>query len=471
MRFPEIPPRTNLALAGFSAIGLLLVCQQWFLRLIADRFIYEVDPAHAPILIFVASQVIAGLIFLMLLRVIPPLRPGKVILAFMLVTGLIMRLLLFGTTPILEVDFYRYLWDGAALLQGFNPWLLSPEMVRQSADPELQALAGSAGSYFDRINYPELKTIYPGLSQLAFGFASWIDSWNLDSWRLLLLMSEVISIVLLLRLLKQFNRSPLWAALYWWNPLVIKELFNSAHMDALLVPLLLAAVLLMMSKRYRLSSIALALAAGIKLWPLLLLPFCLRPLLANPLRLMQSLLAITVILLLFIAPLLIYGLGAESGLLGFSQDWLRNTGPFQLVLGVSNVFSGFLDPAILARFLVASSLVGLVFYLNREPAGNAETLLQNLVWVIAALFLLSPAQFPWYIIWFTPLLCLYPQRGLLLLTALMPIYYLWFYFDARGEAGFFDHTIVWLQYLPVLLLFFLDYCLKPLVNPAYVQAK
>ena len=74
----------------------------------------------------------------------------------------------------------------------------------------------------------------------------------------------------------------------------------------------------------------------------------------------------------------------------------------------------------------------------------------------------SPAQFPWYITWFAPLLCLYPQRGLLLLTALMPIYYLWFYFDARGEAVFFDRYIVWLQYLPVLLLLFFDYCLKPL---------
>jgi hypothetical protein len=376
-----------------------------------------------------------------------------------------MRLLLFGTNPILEIDFYRYLWDGAVVANGFNPYSLSPDMVQQSAQPELQALAGSAGYIFDRINYPALKTIYPGLTQLLFGFANWIDDWNLDSWRLLLLASEIITIGLLLRLLKDFDRSPLWGALYWWNPLVIKELFNSAHMDALLLPFLLAAVLLVLHKRFVLSSAVLALAAGIKIWPLLLLPFSLRPLLPTPNRLLGGLFVVVVILILLLGPLLIFGLGDASGLVGFSQGWVRNSGPFQLILIFSSLLSAVFDPAILARFIVAISLVGLVLYLSRLVVINGETLIAALVWVIAALFLLSPAQYPWYTIWFAPLLCVYPQRGLLLLTALMPIYYLWFYFDVRGQAQFFDDYIVWLQYLPVLLILFIDNLLPAKSSP------
>ncbi len=457
------PPLTiELAFAG---IGVLLVLHQLFLRLLADHFLFEIDLAKAPILVFVASQVAAGLVFLLLLRVIPRISAGKAVLVLMLFTGLVMRLLLFGTNPILEIDFYRYLWDGAVVAHGFNPYSLSPAMVQQGSQPELQALAGSAGYVFDRINYPELKTIYPGLTQLLFGFANWIDDWNLDSWRMLLLASEMITIGLLLRLLKSFDRSPLWGALYWWNPLVIKELFNSAHMDALLLPFLLAAVLLFLHKRFVLSSAALALAAGIKIWPLLLLPFSLRPLVAAPKRLLGALFVVAVILLLLLGPLFIYGLGDASGLIGFSQDWVRNSGLFQLILGFSGLLSIAFDPAILARIIVALSLVGLVLYLNRSVINDAKTLVRALVWVTAALFLLSPAQYPWYIIWFAPLLCVYPQRGLLLLTALMPIYYLWFYFDVRGQVDLFDEYIVWLQYLPVLLLLFIDNLLPAKSNP------
>ncbi len=462
MWFKRPPSAIELAFAG---IGALLVLHQLFLRLLADHFLFEIDLAKAPILIFVVSQVTAGLVFLLLLRVIPRISAGKAVLVLMLFTGLAMRLLLFGTNPILEIDFYRYLWDGAVVANGFNPYALSPDMVKQSSQTELQALAGSAGYIFDRINYPALKTIYPGLTQLLFGFANWIGDWNLDSWRLLLLASEIIAIGLLLRLLKDFDRSPLWAALYWWNPLVIKELFNSAHMDALLLPFLLAAVLLALHKRYVLSSAALALAVGIKIWPLLLLPFSLRPLVATPKRLLAALLVVGVILVLLLGPLLIYGLGDASGLVGFSQGWVRNSGLFQLVLGFSSLLSAVIDPAILARLIVAISLVGLVLYLSRLVVINGETLIAALVWVIAALFLLSPAQYPWYIIWFAPLLCVYPQRGLLLLTALMPIYYLWFYFDVRGQAQFFDDYIVWLQYLPVLLILFIDNLLPAKSSP------
>ena len=124
MHPPSIQQTTpNPLLLAFVSIGALLVLQQVFLRLIADHFFYEIDLAKAPIVPFVASQIIAGLVFLSLLRVIPRIRPARATLVLMLLTGLLMRLLLFGTNPILEIDYYRYLWDGAVLAQGFNPYL------------------------------------------------------------------------------------------------------------------------------------------------------------------------------------------------------------------------------------------------------------------------------------------------------------------------------------------------------------
>jgi len=72
--------------------------------------------------------------------------------------------------------------------------------------------------------------------------------------------------------------------------------------------------------------------------------------------------------------------------------------------------------------------------------------------IVAALFLLSPALFPWYFSWVAVLLPLVPVTGLLVLSALLPLYYLRFMFAARGDTAFFDTTIVWFEYGPALIL-------------------
>jgi len=131
-----------------------------------------------------------------------------------------------------------------------------------------------------------------------------------------------------------------------------------------------------------------------------------------------------------------------------------------------------IDAGYLARILVVIFLVGLALYLNRLQGSDNETLVKHFCWLVAALFLLSPTQYPWYTVWLAPLLCLYPQRGLLLLTALMPIYYLRFYFAARDQAELFDQYIVWLQYLPVYAMLLMDYFLpkrQPRYSHYYVQ--
>jgi uncharacterized membrane protein len=240
-------------------------------------------------------------------------------------------------------------------------------------------------------------------------------------------------------------------------------------MDALLVPFILGAILLIVRKRQILAGGMFALAAGIKLWPLLLIPFSLRPLLANPRKLGIALAVVCLVTLVVVGPLFYFALGTDSGLSAYSQSWQRNSGLFQLVsafgTGLAMPFDS-IDAGYLARILVAAFLGGLALYLNRSQAINHETLVKHICWLVAALFLLSPTQYPWYTIWLAPLLCLYPQRGLLLLTALLPIYYLRFYFDARDQTELFDQYIVWLQYLPVYVLLLIDYFL-PNQEPRY----
>jgi hypothetical protein len=49
-----------------------------------------------------------------------------------------------------------------------------------------------------------------------------------------------------------------------------------------------------------------------------------------------------------------------------------------------------------------------------------------------------------------PFLTIIPYEPLLLLSALMPLYYLRYYFEPRGQFELYYQYIVWLEYLPVL---------------------
>ena len=90
--------------------------------------------------------------------------------------------------------------------------------------------------------------------------------------------------------------------------------------------------------------------------------------------------------------------------------------------------------------------------MNWRSASSSFDLCEKCLWIVAALFLLSPTEFPWYYVWVMPFLAIRPRWSLLLLAVLLPIYYLRFYYSARGEAGFFDNVLVWVEYVPVWAL-------------------
>ncbi len=69
--------------------------------------------------------------------------------------------------------------------------------------------------------------------------------------------------------------------------------------------------------------------------------------------------------------------------------------------------------------------------------------------LVAALVLLSPAQFPWYAVWFAPFLAFRPWAGFLILTATAPFYYMSFHLTAAGEPELFRRYVVWLIWVPV----------------------
>ncbi len=441
--------------------GIVLVCLHLLLFSLSPRFAYGGDPLQRPILFYVAIQVICGVLFLL----VAPRHPkdvlsSKGLLAWAIAVGIGLRMCMIASSPILEDDYYRYLWDGAVAANGVNPYSFAPSEVLEGErsageiPPVLFELARDSGVVVSRVNHPSLRTIYPPVAQAAFALAHIVHPWSLFSWRMVLFLIDMGTLALIILILRKLGLPLLFCLAYWWNPIVIKETFNSGHMDVLLLPFVLGAILLTIKKRHVSAVIPLALGIGVKVWPIALLPIVLRPLWGAPKRMLAALLLFGLLVGLMFIPVHLGGLQSDSGFVAYAQKWEMNDALFTVFMRgakalstVAGIFSG--QEKLIARVVALSLLAVWIGWLAWYRAENDTRFCEKCLFAIAAIFLVSPAQYPWYYLWMVPLLAIRPRLSLLLWTALLPLYYLRFYFHVRGNVHIFDNGIVWLEHVPV----------------------
>ena len=235
----------------------------------------------------------------------------------LLLLGLALRLLLLFAFPRLSDDVYRFLWDGQLILSGENPFAHPPDYYLGEAaapDPEL----------YDRLNSPAYHSVYPPVAQAVFAVASWMAggswAWGAALMKGFLLLAEIATLWLLLRLLARFRLPPGRALLYWLNPLVIVEVSGNLHFEGAMVCFLLLSLYFLTRSRYARAGAAMALSVASKLLPLMLLPFLLKRLWRGPFW--RFFLTLGGVLLLVFLPLL-PGSGLLDGVGGSLDLYFR----------------------------------------------------------------------------------------------------------------------------------------------------
>jgi len=231
-------------------------------------------------------------------------------------------------------------------------------------------------------------------------------------------------------------------------------------MEAVLMPFVLVALLAAARRRHLLATILIGLGAGVKLWPIVLAPLVLRPLLNQPRKLFLALGVLMALCALWGLPLILGGLDESSGFLAYATKWKTNSAlSAALTLFDSRLLQPLGMPPELSNRLLRLSLglvlSGFVFWKSMVPVKGIDDLIARASAIIIALFLLSPAQFPWYLVWILPMMPLYPVSAMLLASALVPLYYTSFYFYALGTYHVFTSQIVWVIWIPIWgMLFF-----------------
>ncbi|MDJ0765764.1 MAG: hypothetical protein QNJ97_22460 [Myxococcota bacterium] len=372
-------------------------------------------------------------------------------LKWIIAGAVLFRLMAIAAEPLFDDDIYRYIWDGKAVVNGFNPYQYAPEEVVM---PPFDQMAGigkvpeavsqmavldrlndlwfedqDETALFRRINYPQVPTIYPPVAQAVFALAYAIAPGPMllvPAFKLIFAALDMAVIPMLISILRRLGQDPRLCLIYGWHPMVIKEIAGTGHMEAVPIVLTVLALYLFIARREVAALSTLSLAMAAKLFPVLLFPiFAARLWQGDRRKLFVGSAVAIVIATAAYLPFLAAGERIFSGTSAFAGSWEMNAGPFALIQWIAGTLS--LEQArLIARSVSILAMVGIVLFAAHRAANTRLGYIQAAVTVMGGAFLLSPVQNPWYLAWALPFVCLVPRWSWLILSATTTLYYLYF---------------------------------------------
>jgi hypothetical protein len=177
------------------------------------------------------------------------------------VLALLPRILALNLLP--SDDLARYIWEGRILLEGHNPYSITPE------DPRLIQYRDDV---YQMVNHKDMPAIYPPLTLYIFAALTKVTR-SMEGFRVFMLLIELASIVLMFRWLKTLKFQRERVIIYALNPLVIISIGGHGHLDPIQILLLILGLDLFARKREGLGMMSVTLAGLTKFLALFALPF------------------------------------------------------------------------------------------------------------------------------------------------------------------------------------------------------
>jgi hypothetical protein len=295
------PPASNRPVGYLLVLAILSTAAYGAVAMLSFRFAPDAPVSERPILAVLGLLGSAFVCYLLALAIALRSAETRWLLAIIVTASVLFRAVSLVSWPILEIDVYRYLWDGEVVWQGVSPYRYSPEQVLSgSSDGELPgeyrrllALRDSNSAVqtiLSRVHYGHLPTIYPPVSQVAFAGAVALMPpragvlQRIVTIKAVFVAFDLTTLAIVIGLLRCAGLHLGWSIAYGWCPLAIKEIANTGHLDSVTVFLTTLAIYWAVQSLRRddrsrqrrhalLSAVGLALAIGAKLYPIVLLPW------------------------------------------------------------------------------------------------------------------------------------------------------------------------------------------------------
>jgi len=291
-------------------LAVVSACIYVSIAALSPYFDFEASTTERPIPLVITLFAAAFIIYLWAIRHATRATQDRRLLLVICAAAVTFRLVLLPSQPIQEVDIYRYLWDGAASNEGVSPFRYSPQQVQTvspvgSLDEDLNRLVElrdrdpEMATILKRVHFSELPTVYPPFSQAVFAAAAFTTPEGSSVWLRVVIMKawlvgfDLATLILVMKLLQLAGKPVGLSLTYGWCPLLMKEVANSGHLDAIAVFMTTLTVYLTVklvvyrkqsARRVSLVqaavgaltiSVILGLAVGAKLYPIVLAPLVL----------------------------------------------------------------------------------------------------------------------------------------------------------------------------------------------------
>lgn len=323
-------------------------------------------------------------------------------LVWIVVAGVVARLVLVPVDAFTTHDVVRYLWDGRVALVGLDPYVVTPETAVYDFDPAWPVMTENLG----------FPTIYPPVAIALFTLcAAAGPAWAFLLWQALVGLASIGGLLLAVLWLRDLKKER-HLALLALSPLVLLEGGVGAHLDVVAMSAMLLSLLLWQRRWVWWAGVALGLAVLIKFVPVLLI----LPLLVCDWRRGLRLLAgFTATVLSGYAVALALGFQALGSLLTFFAKW-RFGSPIYSALQALTTHTEWLG--YLFAPVTILSLLLLAWWVRRTGQWQTGALL-----ALVLPFVFSPVVFPWYLTLCVPLLAVSPLAIVVLWVTVLPLTY------------------------------------------------
>ena len=322
---------------------------------------------------------------------------------FLLVAGILFRLVFLWAEPNLSQDFYRFIWDGELIKNGINPYLFTPNTLIEQpnlAIANATALYNGMGDLSAR-NYSN----YPPLNQLIFSISAFLSGGSilgsLIVMRATIILADIGILYFGRKLLQNLGRSNHLVFWYFLNPLVLIELTGNLHFEGVMLFFFVWAIYLIAINKWKLAAPVYACSIVLKLVPILFLPLFLKHFGFKKSIVFYALIGITCVLFLipFISPEFFANYSKTVGL------WFSN---FEFNASVYNIVKKIgvhyfeAKPweliksygSLISKLVVIIALV--LTFLRKNQ--NLNILLSSMLVLLSSYYFLSSTVHPWYII-------------------------------------------------------------------------
>lgn len=380
------------------ATAVALGAMTLYLAVVPMAYVIAEQPAGARFAPYLAYHAVLTVLCIATWRALRDAPPRRLILG-VVVVGVLARVALIGAPAFTSTDAPRYLWDGAVVVHGEDPYALAP------GSPTLAGLAREVPLPIDHTDIP---TCYPPLAVAAFAACAATGpelAWL--TWKALVTLASIATVLLVWRHLHRNERAG-DVALVALGPLALLETGIGGHLDALVALAVTAAVVAAAATHWRVAGLAIGCAAALKLVPGLLALVLLR----HAARRVQVLAWCALPLVLSVAVAWSLGVTSLGSLPLVARTWSFGSPAWTLATWLAPSHEDAIRVALLALGIGAVALIAW----RRPLIAAAQE-------AFAASLAFSPTLYPWYASTLVPLTALRPTTWSIVLLAVLPTSY------------------------------------------------